>query len=83
FNLLQKHIQNARIYKFGDKDNFWQVGDTGPCGLCSELFYDQGQEHCNSGEDYTGGDRDRILECWYLAFLQYDRSADGGLSPLQ
>lgn len=82
FKLWQKHIQKERIYKFGDKDNFWQMGDTGPCGPCSEIFYDQGQEHFNSSEDYMGGDGDRFLEIWNLVFMQYERSADGVLSPL-
>ncbi|EAI4704919.1 alanine--tRNA ligase [Campylobacter jejuni] len=82
FNLWQKHIQKERIYKFGDKDNFWQMGDTGPCGPCSEIFYDQGEEHFNSSEDYMGGDGDRFLEIWNLVFMQYERSADGMLSPL-
>ncbi|EAJ1090964.1 alanine--tRNA ligase [Campylobacter jejuni] len=82
FNLWQKHIQKERIYKFGNKDNFWQMGDTGPCGPCSEIFYDQGQEHFNSSEDYMGGDGDRFLEIWNLVFMQYERSADGVLSPL-
>ncbi|EJG4436572.1 TPA: alanine--tRNA ligase [Campylobacter jejuni] len=82
FNLWQKHIQKERIYKFGDKDNFWQMGDTGPCGPCSEIFYDQGQEHFNSSEDYMGGDGDRFLEIWNLVFMQYERSANGVLSPL-
>ncbi|EBF5861994.1 alanine--tRNA ligase [Campylobacter jejuni] len=82
FNLWQKHIQKERIYKFGDKDNFWQMGDTGPCGPCSEIFYDQGQEHFNSSEDYMGGDGDRFLEIWNLVFMQYERSADEVLSPL-
>ncbi|EFC32979.1 alanine--tRNA ligase [Campylobacter jejuni] len=82
FNLWQKHIQKERIYKFGDKDNFWQMGDTGPCGPCSEIFYDQGQEHFNSSQDYMGGDGDRFLEIWNLVFMQYERSADGVLSPL-
>lgn len=82
FNLWQKHIQKERICKFGDKDNFWQMGDTGPCGPCSEIFYDQGQEHFNSSEDYMGGDGDRFLEIWNLVFMQYERSANGVLSPL-
>ncbi|EAB5249131.1 alanine--tRNA ligase [Campylobacter jejuni] len=82
FNLWQKHIQKERIYKFGNKDNFWQMGDTGPCGPCSEIFYDQGEEHFNSSEDYMGGDGDRFLEIWNLVFMQYERSADGVLSPL-
>ncbi|TKX34322.1 alanine--tRNA ligase [Campylobacter taeniopygiae] len=82
FEIWQKHIEKERIYKFGDKDNFWQMGDTGPCGPCSEIFYDQGAEHFNSDEDYMGGDGDRFLEIWNLVFMQYERSADGTLSPL-
>ena len=82
FLLWQEHIAKERIYKFGDKDNFWQMGDTGPCGPCSEIFYDQGAEHFNSDEDYMGGDGDRFLEIWNLVFMQYERSADGTLTPL-
>ena len=82
YKLWQEHIQKDRIYKFGDKDNFWQMGDTGPCGPCSEIFYDQGEEHFNSDEDYMGGDGDRFLEIWNLVFMQYERSSDGKLSPL-
>ena len=82
FELWQEHIEKDRIYKFGDKDNFWQMGDTGPCGPCSEIFYDQGAEHFNSSEDYMGGDGDRFLEIWNLVFMQYERSADGKLSAL-
>ncbi|MBZ7948159.1 alanine--tRNA ligase [Campylobacter sp. RM9929] len=82
FEIWQKYIEKERIYKFGDKDNFWQMGDTGPCGPCSEIFYDQGAEYFNSDEDYMGGDGDRFLEIWNLVFMQYERSADGTLSPL-
>ncbi|TQR33031.1 alanine--tRNA ligase [Campylobacter sp. MIT 99-7217] len=82
YELWQEHIQKERIYKFGDKDNFWQMGDTGPCGPCSEIFYDQGEKHFNSSEDYMGGDGDRFLEIWNLVFMQYERSSDGKLSPL-
>ncbi|WP_281527015.1 alanine--tRNA ligase [Campylobacter avium] len=82
FLLWQEHIEKERIYKFGDKDNFWEMGDTGPCGPCSEIFYDQGAEHFNSDEDYMGGDGDRFLEIWNLVFMQYERSADGTLTPL-
>ncbi|WP_257398860.1 alanine--tRNA ligase [Campylobacter lari] len=82
YELWQKHIEKERIYKFGDKDNFWQMGDTGPCGPCSEIFYDQGAEHFNSSEDYMGGDGDRFLEIWNLVFMQYERSTDGTLTPL-
>ncbi|WP_270971911.1 alanine--tRNA ligase [Campylobacter upsaliensis] len=82
YTLWQAHIEKERIYQFGDKDNFWQMGDTGPCGPCSEIFYDQGEEHFHSSEDYMGGDGDRFLEIWNLVFMQYERSSDGTLSPL-
>ncbi|EMF9584904.1 alanine--tRNA ligase [Campylobacter upsaliensis] len=82
YTLWQAHIEKERIYRFGDKDNFWQMGDTGPCGPCSEIFYDQGEKHFHSSEDYMGGDGDRFLEIWNLVFMQYERSSDGTLSPL-
>lgn len=82
FGLWEQHIAKERIYRFGDHDNFWQMGDTGPCGPCSEIFYDQGGEHFNTPEDYMGGDGDRFLEIWNLVFMQYERSSDGKLTPL-
>ena len=80
--LWSKHVDKSRIYRFGDKDNFWQMGDTGPCGPCSEIFVDQGEEHFRGKEDYMGGDGDRFLEIWNLVFMQYERSGDGKLTPL-
>ncbi len=82
FALWSKHIDPSRIIRFGDKDNFWQMGDTGPCGPCSEIFYDQGEEHFSSSEDVMGGDGDRFLEIWNLVFMQYERSTEGTLTPL-
>ena len=80
--LWQKHVSLDRIMRLGDKDNFWQMGDTGPCGPCSEIFFDQGEESFSGPEDYMGGDGDRFLEIWNLVFMQYERSADGKLTPL-
>ncbi len=80
--LWQKHISKDRIKRLGDADNFWAMGDTGACGPCSEIFYDQGAEHFSGEEDYLGGDGDRFLEIWNLVFMQYDRQADGTLLPL-
>jgi len=80
--IWKKYIAADRIKRLGDKDNFWQMGDTGPCGPCSEIFYDQGAEHFNTEEDYLGGDGDRFLEIWNLVFMQYERSSDGTLTPL-
>ena len=82
FNIWTKYIDSSKIVRFGDKDNFWSMGDTGACGPCSEIFYDQGTEHFNSPEDCMGGDGDRFLEIWNLVFMQYERTADGKLNPL-
>ncbi|MDD2973555.1 MAG: alanine--tRNA ligase [Aliarcobacter cryaerophilus] len=82
FEIWTKHIDSSRILRFGDKDNFWSMGDTGACGPCSEIFYDQGEEHFSSPEDKMGGDGDRFLEIWNLVFMQYERTKDGELIPL-
>jgi alanyl-tRNA synthetase len=82
FNIWTKYIDSSRIVRFGDKDNFWSMGDTGACGPCSEIFYDQGAEHFNTPEDKMGGDGDRFLEIWNLVFMQYERTSDGKLNPL-
>jgi alanyl-tRNA synthetase len=76
--IWKKHIAADRIMRMGDADNFWQMGDTGPCGPCSEIFFDQGEEHFNGPEDYMGGEGDRFLEIWNLVFMQYERSKVGG-----
>jgi len=80
--IWERYISKDRIKKFGDKDNFWSMGDTGPCGPCSEIFYDQGKEHFNGSEDYLGGDGDRFLEIWNLVFMQYEQSANGTRTTL-
>ncbi|GAA7384253.1 alanine--tRNA ligase [Helicobacter pylori] len=80
--LWEKFVPVDRIKKMGDKDNFWQMGDSGPCGPCSEIYIDQGEKHFKGSEDYFGGDGDRFLEIWNLVFMQYERSNDGVLSPL-
>ncbi len=80
--IWRKWVSPDRIKRFGDKDNFWQMGDTGPCGPCSEIFYDQGSERFNGPEDYLGGDGDRFLEIWNLVFMQYERNEAGELLPL-
>ncbi len=82
FDIWTKHIDSSRILRFGDKDNFWSMGDTGPCGPCSEIFYDQGEENFNGPEDKMGGDGDRFLEIWNLVFMQYEQSSDGTRTPL-
>lgn len=82
YELWCEHIEPERIKRMGDKDNFWQMGDTGPCGPCSEIYVDQGAEFFSGEEDYFGGEGDRFLEIWNLVFMQYERSADGTLTPL-
>jgi len=80
--LWLRHVPLERIKRLGDADNFWSMGDTGACGPCSEIFYDQGAENFSSDEDYLGGEGDRFLEIWNLVFMQYDRQADGTMLPL-
>ena len=82
YELWQEHIEPERIKRMGDKDNFWQMGDTGPCGPCSEIYVDQGAEFFNGEEDYFGGEGDRFLEIWNLVFMQYERDSSGALKPL-
>ncbi len=76
--LWKKYIPQERILRLGDEDNFWSMGDTGPCGPCSEIFYDQGVEHFSAEEDYLGGEGDRFLEIWNLVFMQYEVKQKGG-----
>jgi alanyl-tRNA synthetase len=72
-------IPESRIIRLGDKDNFWQMGDTGPCGPCSEIHYDRGPEF--GAEGFADGNR-RYVEIWNLVFMQYIRDESGGLLPL-
>ncbi|HJU04794.1 MAG TPA: alanine--tRNA ligase [Nitrospiraceae bacterium] len=73
-------VPEERILRCGEKDNFWQMGDTGPCGPCSEIHYDQGP--AIAGDAFPNGAGDRVLEIWNLVFMQYDRDATGTLTPL-
>jgi len=76
-------IPECRIVRLGAKDNFWQMGDTGPCGPCSEIIIDQGLEVGCGREDCTVGcDCDRYLEIWNLVFMQFNRDEQGNLTPL-
>ncbi|MDF1563782.1 MAG: alanine--tRNA ligase [Deltaproteobacteria bacterium] len=80
----QIRVPRERILRLGEKDNFWQMGDTGPCGPCSEVHYFQG-DHLPCSEPTCLGvecECDRHLEVWNLVFMQFDRSADGTLTPL-
>ena len=71
-----------RVTRIGAKDNFWQMGDTGPCGPCSEIFYDHGPEVAGGPPGTPEEDGDRYIEIWNLVFMQFNRSMDGELSPL-
>ena len=85
FNLWVNDIKmpRERIYKLGEKDNFWAMGPTGPCGPCSEIFIDQGKAvGCGQSSCEVGCDCDRFLEIWNLVFMQYDRDKTGKLTPL-
>lgn len=76
-------IPVERIVRLGEKDNFWQMGDTGPCGPCSEIIIDQGEDFgCGKPECTVGCDCDRFLELWNLVFMQYNRDEEGRLTPL-
>ena len=76
-------LPSNRIVRLGEKDNFWAVGDTGPCGPCSEIHIDRGSEiGCKNPDCAPGCDCDRYLEIWNLVFTQFDRAADGALTPL-
>lgn len=82
FSLWQEHLPSSRIVRLGEKDNFWMMGDTGPCGPCSELLYDRGETYGKyaSPEEDTSGER--FFEFWNLVFMQFERDAQGNLSPL-
>ncbi|HWI54261.1 MAG TPA: alanine--tRNA ligase, partial [Desulfobacteria bacterium] len=86
FELWQQVIgvPASRITRLGEKDNFWSMGDTGPCGPCSEIIFDRGEEFkCNEPECFLGKcDCDRWLEIWNLVFMQYNRDENGTMSPL-
>ena len=85
YDIWQKEIglPSDRIVRLGEKDNFWAMGDTGPCGPCSEIHIDQGPSvGCGQPGCAPGCDCDRYLEIWNLVFTQFDRSPDGTLTPL-
>ena len=80
---LDVGVPAERIFELGAKDNFWAMGDTGPCGPCSEIYYDLGVEASETGADVPfGQDDQRYMEIWNLVFMQFDRASDGVLTPL-
>lgn len=81
----QEGVPKSRIYRFDEKDNFWKMGDTGPCGPCTEMFYDHFPERgeCKSKEEFIKGcDEDRFIEIWNLVFMQFYEEPKGTLTPL-
>ena len=80
--LKEVGVDPARFGRLGEKDNFWSMGDTGPCGPCSEIFYDHGPDIPGGPPGSPDEDGDRYVEIWNLVFMQFDRSADGELTPL-
>lgn len=82
FELWKAYVPTKRITRFDEKDNFWAMGDTGPCGPSSELYYDRGEKYGTAktlSEDTSGN---RYLEFWNLVFMQYNRKSDGSMDPL-
>ncbi|OGQ47134.1 MAG: alanine--tRNA ligase, partial [Deltaproteobacteria bacterium RIFCSPLOWO2_02_FULL_46_8] len=76
--LWLKHVSKEQIFRLGEKDNFWSMGDTGPCGPCSEILWDFGSGKITK-KDLEG---DRFMEIWNLVFMQFNRGADGVMTPL-
>jgi alanyl-tRNA synthetase len=83
-------VSADRVIRIGDKpgrarfesDNFWAMGDTGPCGPCTEIFYDHGPGVAGGPPGSADEDGDRYIEIWNLVFMQFDRAADGSMQPL-
>ena len=75
-------VPEDRISRIGEKDNFWSMGDTGPCGPCSEVFYDHGPDVWGGPPGTPEEDGDRFIEIWNLVFMQYNRQSDGTMEPL-
>jgi alanyl-tRNA synthetase len=77
-------VDYKRIFRLGEKDNFWQMGDTGPCGPCSEIYFDKGVLNELDESSFPGDDKSiRFMEIWNLVFMQYQRQSDGSLVPLK
>ena len=80
--LNEMKVDPSRFSRLGAKDNFWAMGDTGPCGPCSEIFFDHGEDVPGGPPGSPDEDGDRYVEVWNLVFMQFDRSADGTMKPL-
>ena len=80
--LKKKSVDPKRFSRLDENSNFWAMGDTGPCGPCSEIFYDHGPDIAGGPPGSKGEDGDRFVEIWNLVFMQYERSSDGTMTPL-
>lgn len=80
--LKEMQVSPVRFSRCGDKDNFWSMGDTGPCGPCTEIFYDHGSDIAGGPPGSPDEDGDRYIEIWNLVFMQFNRDKDGHLHPL-
>ena len=80
--LKELGVSAERFSRLGEKDNFWAMGDTGPCGPCSEIFYDHGESVPGGPPGSPNEEGDRYIEIWNLVFMQFNRAADGSMSPL-
>jgi alanyl-tRNA synthetase len=80
--LWERHLPAGRVLRFGEKENFWAMGETGPCGPCSELHYYRGSSLAGNTPALVNGPGDETLEIWNLVFMQYERDASGKMTPL-
>ncbi len=80
--LWERHLPRPRILRFGEKENFWAMGDTGPCGPCSEIHYFAGEDLSRNTSQLVNGPGDEIVEVWNLVFMQFERDTSGRMSPL-
>lgn len=80
----QEGVPKDRIFRLGEKDNFWRMGDVGPCGPCSEIFFDHGPQYGKETDPFKGivAGEDRFIEIWNLVFMQFDEKAPGNMVPL-
>jgi alanyl-tRNA synthetase len=80
--LWERHLPASRVLRFGEKENFWAMGETGPCGPCSELHYYRGENLAGNTAALVNGPGDETLEIWNLVFMQFERDASGKMTPL-
>ena len=82
FEIWKKYVPAERITRFNEAENFWSMGETGPCGPCSELLYDRGERYGKGTKPSEDPSGERFLEFWNLVFMQYNRQVDGVMNPL-